>query len=1501
MSEHYFCFTVLDRHRTLAGLFALLSMLVAPAATSQIKPDETLGNEGSLVIEDVLVRESTADLIEGGATRGGNLFHSFSEFNVDEGQRVYFANPEGIESILSRITGNSPSNIFGLLGVDGSADLFFLNPNGIVFGETATFDIEGSFYGTTGDAVELGDGVFSAVQPASSRLLQVSPSILLENYLTADSGDIKSRGQLAVLGDLVLAGNGVDLQGQVAAGRGLTLIGLDKVKIRDTATVPFVGFAGGDLLVQGNQQVDIVALNHRNSGLFSYGDMVLRSQAPVDGDAYYWSGGGFRVETLEGDAGALESPVDPIIRALGDIVIDQYIGSSLHILAGGSVNIGTAIINAPDAGELDIDFLSETVTLSDGTTVEIDGGAQPTLDIRAGVEPEALGTPPIAPITGFDIATDIFIGNAFPTEEPSSADITIGDAFIAAPSGLVLLTNQYQQNALLEEGSISVTGGGIFGEGIDGRGFDQSGSDIFIDSRDSFILNGGTQVRNDSVRNAGDIKIISEQDISIGAGALIDSSSSDAASGNINLRAENILLEAESLISSNGDSGKISLAGDSLLMKPLSIISTSADGTARSGDIEITFSDSVKIDGGNIGTITPSTATGDSGDIFIETDQLDIDGFGFLTGNPLAPALTGGDITTTVNGKGNAGNILIDVDQLTLTGGAQVSASSLNQNDLEETGNSGDILIKAADFVEVDGFLEELNLISRITNAVGPGTTGNGGGLTIETGRLSVQNGAQVQAGSFGKGQGGSISIRADNSINVVDYIEDDRVSGIFAGPEGDVATGNSGDISIISDIISISGPEAFISNDVDGSASGSAGNVDINSRILTIRDGGRIVNGTEGEGRGGTLVINSNELVEVIGVGEGGVPSSLSTATFGFADGGDLTINTNDLSILGGAQVVSSSGGLRTGRGGDLNVNARGTIKISGVSADGRFISALSASSGFLEDVIFVGSVADGGDLSINAENLIISDSALVSSQALGEGLNPDFLGQAGNAGDLTINVSGRLDVINGSGLEANTSGPGNAGNLTIDAGSLSIRNNSEISTSTIGSRQSEFASGDGGNVDITVTGSTELSGEGGLGAQSLSGGNAAEIDLNTGTLIVRDGASITAASLLGDGNAGNIRINAKDSLIVTGGRFVEGNEANEVLGENVFPVDEEFFISSTINILSSAAPGRLLVETERLQVLDGASINANTTGSGRGGDISITARSVEVVGAADSTPSEIASQTLRSGDAGDITIESPILEIRDKGQILTSTLTSPATGSAEGDAGQITLRIPGLLRLQNGTIGANAESSDGGQLQLVAGTIILLDDSDIQTFVDSGENNGGDITIIADALVALDDSDITAFSSDGSGGNIDLSQTTVFSQNLNPTLEGLSRDELLALDGNGQVDINATGGISSGEISLNDASFIENSINELSDEIVDTATLTAGSCIANSAETTGSFVVIGGEGVPLQPETTPLATYPTGEIQSSNTSNTAAIQEAHGVYQLANGRLVLSHKCES
>jgi filamentous hemagglutinin family protein len=150
---------------------------------AQIEPDGTLGTE---ITRDVIIRDILSDRIDGGTVRGANLFHSFEVFNVLAGRGVYFSNPDGIANILSRVTGNDPSEILGRLGVLGEANLFLINPNGILFGPNASLDIEGSFFATTADAIRLGNtGLFSATEPATSNLLAVNPSAFLFNAIAA--------------------------------------------------------------------------------------------------------------------------------------------------------------------------------------------------------------------------------------------------------------------------------------------------------------------------------------------------------------------------------------------------------------------------------------------------------------------------------------------------------------------------------------------------------------------------------------------------------------------------------------------------------------------------------------------------------------------------------------------------------------------------------------------------------------------------------------------------------------------------------------------------------------------------------------------------------------------------------------------------------------------------------------------------------------------------------------------------------------------------------------------------------------------------------------------------------------------------------------------------------------------------------------------------------------------------------------------------------------------
>ena len=114
-----------------------------------------------------------------GGTRPGNgssLFHSFGQFAIGTGETANFFNDTRLSTtnILSRVTGGSPSNIFGTIQTTGfpGAKLFLINPAGVVFGPTAHLNVEGSFHVSTADYLRLADNVrFTAIPGAQEALL----------------------------------------------------------------------------------------------------------------------------------------------------------------------------------------------------------------------------------------------------------------------------------------------------------------------------------------------------------------------------------------------------------------------------------------------------------------------------------------------------------------------------------------------------------------------------------------------------------------------------------------------------------------------------------------------------------------------------------------------------------------------------------------------------------------------------------------------------------------------------------------------------------------------------------------------------------------------------------------------------------------------------------------------------------------------------------------------------------------------------------------------------------------------------------------------------------------------------------------------------------------------------------------------------------------------------------------------------------------------------------
>ena len=1131
---------------------------------AQIKPDSTLGSENSIVKP----LNPSIDEIDGGAIRGANLFHSFSDFNVGEGRGVYFTNPVGIDNILSRVTGNNPSNILGRLGVLGEANLFLLNPNGIIFGPSSSLDIQGSFFATTADRIQFDENTyFSAKQPQQSSLLSVNPGALFFNQAANQPGNIINRGNLSVGKNLALKADNLDLQGQLLAGGDLHLSALNTLRIRDSVENPFIASAKGQLSIQGNQGVDIFVLNHPKSGLFSGGDMVLRSANQVGGDAHYWSGGNFRIEQLNGNLGDLYSPHDPVIVAAGDLFFNSYIGDSLHILAGGSVVIpGTVVIFDADTPSTSI---VENVTLSDGTMLPINGSAQPTLDIRAGVDPSVVNSP-----NGIvSIGSGQFFTGRYSTT-PSSADIIIGNVIIEPPNGLVFLTNQYQPNPSLAPGDILITGRGVSRQGaefsrlgIDARGFEGNGSSVVLDSRDNIFLADDAAIDSSSAQigRGGDIRLIANENISLGDLSFLSTFSGQNSDINsdINLIARNILIGSFASINASGG-GDIRIQGERLVMQSYSNISSFVTGTEDGGNISIQAADEIRLDGGNIGTFVDAQASGKGGNITIETGKLTLISTELDVGRDIP--LTGGDIGTDTFGEGDAGNVTINTRHLKLIDGAQIRASTGRFENTGGAGDAGDITIRASDFVEVTGKSSLGNQPSKIASQVTPGATGNGGDLLVETNRFVVSDGAQIQAGTAGQGKGGTLTVDAAEAVDIVDPNVDKNETGLFTGPLA-TASGDGGNLAVRTGRLNIIGAEAAVSTQVDEQATGNGGNVLIEANHISVGGGAQVSANTIGKGSGGTLTINAQESVELFGT-DGEIPSGLVVGTFGFGDAGDLILKTNRLSIRDGATISASTLGLGDGKGGNLNVDASESVEVVGQSTEGKQLSSSIAAEagnllGFLINRPNITSTTDkgkAGSIGIITPRLIVRDGSEISAST----------SVRGNAGSITVKANS-LEATNGGKLLTATQASGRAGDINLE---ISDRITLRGTASGIFANTTPDSTGDGGSIFIDPI-EVHITDGAGIAVDSQGQGNGGSLTLQADTLNL-DGGFLSAATASGTG--GNVTLQIADSLQLRRNSEISAQATGTAEGGNI-EIDTNFllaFLSENNDIIANAAEGQ-------------------------------------------------------------------------------------------------------------------------------------------------------------------------------------------------------------------------------------------------------------------------------------------------------------------------------------
>ncbi|MDJ0616777.1 MAG: filamentous hemagglutinin N-terminal domain-containing protein [Calothrix sp. MO_192.B10] len=1152
---------------------------------AQVQSDTTLGRENS-IINSI---DSLNQRVDGGAVRGTNLFHSFQEFSIGEGRGVYFANPDGITDILSRVTGNNPSNILGKLGVLGGANLYFINPNGIVFGENASLDIQGSFVATTADGIRFGEqGNFSATQPQQSSLLSIAPGALFFNQVASQSGNIVNRGNLEVGKDLTLAGNNLNLQGQLFAGGNLNLQATDTVRVRDSIDNPFIAAAKGQFLLQGNQNVDIFALSHPDSGLFSRGNMILRSANQVGGDAKYWSGGNFRIEQLDGSLGNLFSPYDPIIRSLGDVSFNNYLGASLHIFAGGSVTVpGSIVITRPETGVSGENFIAENVTLSNGTILPIDGSAKPTLDIRAGIGANQVGVPTIpvndfpnnqffsrfVEVSGFPFP---LLENPVSSNTATNADIKIGSIRMLtenAANGTVFLSNQYKPNTVLPGGNIEV--GTIRTDDINGQ-FLGNGGSIILDGRSNITLT--SQIRTDSASgNSGDITLLANGDISLRNNtSLITSTRGTGSGGNIFIQANGLVSLSGSnaaLISNlnsnaTGKGGNITVSANSIYLRDGALIDASTFGQGNAGQISINADEIVSLESNSsIFNNIEEKAVGNTTGISIKAKNVALSGDSVIFANSSGKGNTGNIIikadnsislknnssiasVTIQDAEGNSGNIDILAKTLSLNNQSRIVAISEGQ------GDTGNIFIKADDSISLSGNNNLFTFVPTTAIANNLGNTGIGktGNITILTGSLSL-NGAFISNSTFGRGNTGKISIETDNDISLTN-------SAAIFGSINSGAVGNGDEIKINAELLSVD--SSVIQTIVRGASGnldpgrGKSGNININlSGDLKITGNNTdvvqgiitsVANGAEG--KAGNIKITAGDFS--IAARNAQVRSTLDTSAIGEA--GNIDVKVRNLKIAKEAAITTVTGG--EGNAGNIFVEATDNVKLSGNSV---------ISSGVVQ-----GGNGNSGNISLKAASLsITSGSQLLSSVGIPVVKGTENLQAAlGNAGNIDINIS-KEAVFDGRDKNGVTSGilsstrsevGGKGGNITIKAGSILINNGARLTSETASASKA-------GDIEVT-TPFLDIKNGGQINARAFRNGNAGNININVDNLLnMKTGDISTVSTQSSGGNiqvkAGNIRL-FEDSDITTFVRAGTGSGGNINLTANTILALEDSDIFS-------------------------------------------------------------------------------------------------------------------------------------------------------------------------------------------------------------------------------------------------------------------------------------------------------------------------------------------------
>jgi len=1418
-------------------------------AQAQLVPDNTLGAENSVVVPV----QPLLDEIQGGAVRGANLFHSFLEFNVELGSSVYFANPVGIEHILTRVTGDQASDIWGRLGVNGYANLWLINPNGINFGPDASLDVRGSFVASTADGIQLGQqGVFSATNPQNSQLLTIQPTALFHQAWAAHQAQINNEADLAV-----------------APGQTLRLQG-GTVKLTGSLTAPGgrVEVLGNRVGLLGDAEIDVSGVNGGGTALIG-GDYQGQGEVPRASRTYISPNAKINADALtNGDGGRVIVWADEITRFYGEISARGGAESG----DGGFVEVsGKEQLVFRGKVDTDSDTGNLGTLLLDPINIEIRSGNADGDD--NGNDANAFGNNP-AGNNGEVQAGDGVPTVLYETELEGQAansniilqatnDITIQNLaddeldLAGGPGSIEFIADADQDGAgdfRMEDRTDTIR--------TNGRAINISGANLILGNIDSsaYIAEGGAITLDAS----GDITVDSLRSFSYsfsyndasGAGGAIslDAGGGIEITGDIQSFSYSYYLDA-------GVGGAITLdaGGNISTANPLfsSSLSTNGDAAAggaitldAGGDIETnelnSQSSSYNGDGGDGGAITLDTG-GDIQAIDLKSNSRSVNG----------NARTGGTITL------NAGGI-ISTEEIT----------SNSRSIIGEAGDGGKIRI-IADGNITTGELESSSEFDR--GNTNPTLVGSGGDIEVvsRAGSISTEN-----IRSTGNDDRGNITLDANSNDGITIRPTNNTPRPIIDAS----GTGDGGNITLINRTGDISLEDTEIISDTLLAGKGGEIRIEANSVNLTRTDitTAAVVGAVEEAGsisiQTEDLFLDATSLATSVEPAAGGIGGEIEilasgkvelrnaafidTATLSTGDAGDLTINAQSITLDNNSNIFSTTSA--AGNAGNVTLTATNAISLTNRSN--------------LSTAVDTGATGDGGQVSLTAESLSITGGSQIQALTRGNGNSGKVILDIAEG----ITISGIADgFASGVFTATQAANSGTGGNIEVATGNLLIAEGAVLSAQTA-------STNDGGNINI-IADTVELRDGGQLLTNAFSSGNAGDIHLNASQQVLITGTN---------SNPGNAPPPVPRAIVTTRNQdSLAEVEPNDSLAEAMVLRDDLFSLSTAdaaipdislsdrLPYVSLAATGSNPATSDyySFEVVAGTrgffdidnGVNGDdpndpgnvdlaislfdsdgnllktsfgegraSTLQGAGGSTDINdpylqftfresgtyflkiTRDVDIDDVIDDTPnvripapstytlqvslgnpnfagnvvntssaSGLFAQTEGAGTAGDITINTPQLTIEDQGLVA-------ATTAATGSAGTISIEATDSVILNQGSISTAVEqgailpnTAVASNIEIDTKELNLTNGSNISTAT-AGIGDAGDVRIINSDRVFIDNSKVSSAvesSGVGTGGNIRFNTNDLSLAN-NATVSSATA----GTGGAGEVEIHASDRIS-------------------------------------------------------------------------------------------------------